>query len=785
MAETDTVGQQNAEPAKAGKGRRRNRVLIILGITLCVLALCIVFLPKPIARHVIADQLNKMGIVHEGVDTLEIDLWNQEVRVGPVAFRRSDAVPGTIGQFSLKLRLLNLLSRRAVVDQIIIDGVDLKVRRTREGAVSINGIAVQDFVVQVEGAPPPTPDNDPWGAALEKLRLRNSHLVLEQEDAGDLTVNIGRLDLDGFRTWEPEKPGKFDLDATLNGVSFKWRGEAHPFADKITLTINATVNDVEIAKIEKYFGSLGLERRSGTLSSRFNHDVALYADGRIDWATKGEMDIAKADIALAGQGGIGFDSAKATVTAQVFVLADKGVDLTSGVVVVVRNGRAATPDGQTVSIESLTLELPDLAGKILPDGTVQTTVTPRLAASSAKYAGPASAGIEALTLDMSDLDIKRAGVVVTVRGAGMAGLKAVSLAVPALDARQAADVVIGSLQAPVESLVLALADPPRWEAAFSMLAEDLMARIAAGNAADIRLKKMSVDGVRADQSLAIGMKALLLGGLNAKLTEKILPAAKSKPADATMKPAEKVSADGSAPTMQEGGVSIGRLALLDSGDIQFADASVTPAVDVKVAVERLEVANLDTGNPAQKSDLNFSARINEFTDLDLSGWAAPFGPKPDLDLKLSLKGLELPRFSPYAARAVGMHMESGQLNLGAVATAKQSVLDGRLDVNLRNLELGSLSPEDAKKLAGAVGMPVQTAVGLLQDSDKNIKLKVPVSGTVNDPEIDLSDAVRKAVGGALTSLFPPTGDRFDTPVGKQGRHCVRAGSFQARGCRAG
>ena len=53
-------------------------------------------------------------------------------------------------------------------------------------------------------------------------------------------------------------------------------------------------------------------------------------------------------------------------------------------------------------------------------------------------------------------------------------------------------------------------------------------------------------------------------------------------------------------------------------------------------------------------------------------------------------------------------------------------------------------------------MPVQTAVGLLQDSNKVINLIIPVGGTIAKPDIDLSDAIGQAIGGALKSLFPPT-----------------------------
>ena len=38
-------------------------------------------------------------------------------------------------------------------------------------------------------------------------------------------------------------------------------------------------------------------------------------------------------------------------------------------------------------------------------------------------------------------------------------------------------------------------------------------------------------------------------------------------------------------------------------------------------------------------------------------------------------------------------------------------------------------------------MPVQTAVGLLQDSNNIINLTIPVGGTIAKPDVDLSDAI--------------------------------------------
>ena len=73
------------------KGRTRNRILIVFGVTIFSLVLGLIFLPMPVARYLVAGQLNELGIVHKGFDSLEIDLWNQEIKVGPLAFQRENA----------------------------------------------------------------------------------------------------------------------------------------------------------------------------------------------------------------------------------------------------------------------------------------------------------------------------------------------------------------------------------------------------------------------------------------------------------------------------------------------------------------------------------------------------------------------------------------------------------------------------------------------------------------------------------------------------------------------
>ena len=57
------------------------------------------------ARYIVTQELDQLGVVHEGVGTINIDLCNEEVSFGPVRLRKADAKLGLIQKFGLKLLL--------------------------------------------------------------------------------------------------------------------------------------------------------------------------------------------------------------------------------------------------------------------------------------------------------------------------------------------------------------------------------------------------------------------------------------------------------------------------------------------------------------------------------------------------------------------------------------------------------------------------------------------------------------------------------------------------------
>jgi len=188
--------------------------------------------------------------------------------------------------------------------------------------------------------------------------------------------------------------------------------------------------------------------------------------------------------------------------------------------------------------------------------------------------------------------------------------------------------------------------------------------------------------------------------------------------------------------------------------VRYTDTAVDPPLEAEAALQ-VEVTGLNTGDPNQRTDVAVEATINEKAELGVSGWATAADP-PDFDIDVELQQLELPPLSPYAANAVGLEIESGVFDTTTVAVASGGALEGNIDLVIEDLVLIPTSEEAAERASAAIGAPVSAVVGLLEDEGGRISLGLPIAGTVEEPEVDPTEAISTAVAAALTSAFPPT-----------------------------
>jgi len=292
-------------PSESRRPRKRLWVGIVAAIAVVAVAATLVvrFGPQLVAQHFVRTYLDGLNIETGGVDTLRIRLLQGYLSFGPVTFRGADALEGQVGRIGVVIDVRRLLQRQALVKSIIIEGVRFEVRQADDGSFSLNGIPLAALLAdqaKSSAAREPAPDHGAaedsppsdwrtlqddlkWHAGLEALEIRDSRVVYLDNRGGEAVAHVHQLDLAGFRSWTPEKPGKYSLNAELNEIALTASGTATPFADKIEVTAEAAVTGIKVQRIERFLGPLGFTSRAGQVDLALsNVDIALFAAGRVD-----------------------------------------------------------------------------------------------------------------------------------------------------------------------------------------------------------------------------------------------------------------------------------------------------------------------------------------------------------------------------------------------------------------------------------------------------------------------------------------------------------------------
>ena len=243
--------------------------------------------------------------------------------------------------------------------------------------------------------------------------------------------------------------------------------------------------------------------------------------------------------------------------------------------------------------------------------------------------------------------------------------------------------------------------------------------------------------------------------VNGRLSSRLLSALETRaapPAESNTAPASQpVTTDTTEPT-----VRVGRIALTGNPVLRFRDDMVTPNVTLDTVFSVLQVENFDTQRVDQRTQLNVKGDVNEMTQVVVAGWVSGLGRSADLDIKAETENLQMATFSPYVAQFADVHLDAGRLDAATEASAAQGRLQGEIRLALADIAFRPLSEADAEHVAGTVGVPLETAVDLLEDVDGRIVLTLPITGTLSKPDVDIGPAVNKAIGGALKKVFPPT-----------------------------
>jgi len=190
-------------------------------------------------------------------------------------------------------------------------------------------------------------------------------------------------------------------------------------------------------------------------------------------------------------------------------------------------------------------------------------------------------------------------------------------------------------------------------------------------------------------------------------------------------------------------VSLNELTLINDTQLSFLDNSVEPAAKRKLFIDKLTLGALSNAQDKKGNQTPFElvGRSNKYAHFDFKGFSQPFSQKPIHHLEGFLKELSLRAVSTYTQQAMQIELKSGQLNTGIDVTLEGEQLDGNVVILLQGLETGIADSDEAGALIDQGALPLNMALGMLKDSDGNVELDVPLSGSTSDPQFGMSSIV--------------------------------------------
>ncbi len=197
---------------------------------------------------------------------------------------------------------------------------------------------------------------------------------------------------------------------------------------------------------------------------------------------------------------------------------------------------------------------------------------------------------------------------------------------------------------------------------------------------------------------------------------------------------------------------------LQGGTINFTDNYIKPNYTANL----LEVGGRISGLSSKENtlaDVDLKGQLDNYAPLEITGKINPLRDDLFVDLKVDFRDMDLSPLTPYSGRYLGYTVEKGKVSLNLQYLIVKKKLDSKNNIFLDQFTLGEqVESPDATKL------PVRLAIALLKNRKGEIKLDIPVSGQIDDPNFRIGKIVLKILVNILvkaaTSPFALLGALF-------------------------
>lgn len=230
------------------------------------------------------------------------------------------------------------------------------------------------------------------------------------------------------------------------------------------------------------------------------------------------------------------------------------------------------------------------------------------------------------------------------------------------------------------------------------------------------------------------------------------------PAPAATTPATTAAAAPSAPAAPAADIHIGGITLLN-GQLNYTDNFIKPNYTANLTKLTGKIGGFGTTPGDPPADLSVQAALDDNSPVDIDGTINPLQPVAFLDIKGKANEVELTNLTAYSTKYTGYPITAGKLTVDVHYMLDQRKLNAENHIFITQLTFG-----ERDESPGVQHLPVKLAVALLKDTQGNIDVNVPVSGSLDDPQFSMGGLIWRAIGNliakAATAPFRLLGAAF-------------------------
>ena len=205
--------------------------------------------------------------------------------------------------------------------------------------------------------------------------------------------------------------------------------------------------------------------------------------------------------------------------------------------------------------------------------------------------------------------------------------------------------------------------------------------------------------------------------------------------------------------------------VLKGGKVDYTDNFIKPNYTANMSEMEGKVGAFGTKSMSP-ADVSLEGKINDSSPINIDGSINPLAPTAFVDIKAKANGIELTGLSPYTTKYTGFPIVKGTLTVDVHYLLDQGKLTADNHIFIDQLTFG-----DHVDGPDATNLPIRLAVSLLKNSKGQIDLRIPVSGSLSDPQFSIGSIILGAfmnlIIKAATSPFTLLAAAFGGSGGAQ------------------